>query len=303
MEFFKQTTIDFMRLQKSAAVLSVLMMLVSMLVFFHYGLTMGLDFTGGTQLQLRYPDGAKLQDIRTRLQQAGFAEAVVQAYGGTDQVMVRIGQHADLAQDKLAQTVLAALPGAEKLGVSFIGPQVGKELKTNGVLAVLVSLLLTAIYIAFRFEYRFAVSSTIALLHDPILILGVFAYQHIEFNLITLAAVLTVIGYSLNDTIVVFDRVRENFRRYRKLSPAEIINISVNQTLSRTIMTSGLTLLTVIALFVYGGPVVHGFSLALIIGIVVGTYSSIYIAGSLAVVLGLNRQDLLPTPRLVDDTP
>ena len=155
------------------------------------------------------------------------------------------------------------------------------------------------LYIAFRFEYRFAVSAALALIHDPILILGIFSYFHLEFNMIVLTAVLTVIGYSLNDTIVVYDRVRENFRKMRKTSPKDVMDASINQTLSRTIMTSGLTLLVVVALFVYGGDTVHGFALALIIGIVIGTYSSIYVAGSIAIALGLNRQSLLPRSKFI----
>ena len=188
--------------------------------------------------------------------------------------------------------------------VDFVGPQVGKELATKGTLAIIIALLATMIYIAMRFEYRLAFSSAIALIHDPVLILGVFAMFHIEFDLKALAGLLAVIGYSLNDTIVVFDRVRENFIKIRRATPMEIMNTSINQTLSRTIMTSVLTLFVVVSLFIYGGADIHGFALALIIGIVVGTYSSIYVAGALAVMMGLDREDFLPNQRKeIDDRP
>ena len=199
---------------------------------------------------------------------------------------------------------MEALPGAIKQRVDFVGPQVGAELATKGALAIIVALLATMIYIAFRFEFRLAVSSAVALIHDPVLILGVFAIFHVEFDLKALAGLLAVIGYSLNDTIVVFDRVRENFIKIRRSTPLEIMNVSINQTLSRTIMTSLLTLFVVVALFLYGGETIRGFSLALIIGIVVGTYSSIYVAGALAVVMGLDRKDFMPTARKeLDDRP
>ena len=200
---------------------------------------------------------------------------------------------------------MQALPGAQIQRFNVVGAEVGKELFTKGALALFVSLLAILIYISMRFEYRFAISAILALIHDPVLILGMFSLFHIQFDLIAFAAVLTVIGYSLNDTIVVFDRVRENFRKVRKGTPLEIMNLSINQTLSRTIMTSGLTLLAVISLLIYGGPVLYGFSLALLIGILIGTYSSIYVAGALAVAFGLQRADFLPKQKaaLQDDLP
>jgi preprotein translocase subunit SecF len=209
----------------------------------------------------------------------------------------------DKAQADVVNQVLKVLPGAKLDQVSYIGPQVGGEMASRGLLAIIIALLGTMIYIAFRFDMRFAVGSTVALIHDPILILGVFSFFHIEFNLIALAAVLTVIGYSLNDTIVIFDRVRENFRKLRKADALEVMNMSINQTLSRTIMTSVLTLMVVVALYVLGGSLLHGFSLALIIGILVGTYSSIYVAGTLAILLGVDRHHLVPQPREVDAMP
>ena len=218
--------------------------------------------------------------------------------------MIRLGGKQDDMQNKdIGKEVVANLDGAT-LQSTIIGPQVGKELATSGALALVLAMLGTAIYIALRFEYRFAISAAVSLIHDPLIILGIFSYFQMEFDLTSLAALLTVMGYSLNDTIVVFDRIRENFRKSRKGTPTEIVNLSVNQTLSRTIMTSGLTLLAVLSLFFFGGETLHGFATAMVAGIVVGTYSSIYVAGALAVALGLNRQDLLPPSRdVVDDTP
>ncbi|GJM06364.1 MAG: protein-export membrane protein SecF [marine bacterium B5-7] len=294
MEFFKKTSIDFMGLRKWCAVLSVLMFVVSIAGLAKYGLNLGLDFTGGTQIQVAYKKPADLSDVRAQLAQAHFDEAVVTSYGDTHNALVKVGQRDDMSQQQLSAAIIKALPGAALQSVEFIGPQVGHELATNGTMALLIAMLITGIYIALRFEWRLAVSSTVALIHDPIIILGFFAIFQEEFDLTALAALLTILGYSLNDTVVVFDRVRENFRKVRKATPAEIINLSVNQTLSRTIMTSALTFMAVLALYLYGGPKIHSFSLAFIIGIIVGTYSSIYVAGALSVALGLTRADLIP---------
>ena len=268
------------------------------------GLKWGLDFTGGTQVEVTYPQSANLETIRDDLSKAGFKEAQVISYGTSKDVLISIAPREDMDQTQLVDKLMDNLPGAIKQRVDFVGPQVGQELATKGALAVIVSMLATMIYIAMRFEYRFAVSSAVALIHDPVLILGIFALFGIEFDLKGLAALLAVIGYSLNDTIVVFDRVRENFIKIRRATAVEIMNISINQTLSRTIMTSALTLFVVVALFVYGGETIRGFALALIIGIVVGTYSSIYVAGALAISMGLDRKDLMPTPKTdLDDRP
>ena len=308
MEFFKHNTqIDFMAQRYKAAILSTLLFVLSIVSLAMNGLNWGLDFTGGAQAQLSFPTAANPTDIRERLQAAGFPEAVVISYGTSKEVLVRLAPKkgmSDLGKDAVVAQLKQVLPTATVQQVDYIGPQVGQELATKGALAIVVALLGTMIYIALRFEFRFAVGSTIALIHDPVLILGLFSFYHIEFNLIALAAVLTVIGYSLNDTIVIFDRVRENFRKLRKSTPVDVINQSINQTLSRTIMTSVLTLMVVLALFFLGGSMLHGFSLALIIGIVVGTYSSIYVAGSLSLALGLTRQHLLPVSKeLLDDRP
>lgn len=305
MEFFKANTrIDFMRQRKWAALFSIIVFIASLSSLFINHLNLGLDFTGGTEFHVSFVTAPKSELVRQELNKAGFADAQVQVYGTTNNLMIKLKPRKNMSQQQLTNNVLNALPGAKLQSTEFIGPEIGKTLVTDGVLAILVSLLATMAYIALRFEYRFAVSAAVALIHDPVLILGVFSFFHIEFNLIALAALLTMLGYSLNDTVVVYDRVRENFRKVRKGSPLEIMNLSVNQTLSRTIMTSGLTLLVVIALIIFGGQTLFGFSLALIVGIVIGTYSSIYVAGSLAILMGLRKEHLLPSEKkYIDDRP
>ena len=303
MEFFKtNTTIPFMKQRNWAAIFSITLFLFSVISLTIHGLNLGLDFTGGTQIEATFNKAADVTYIRNALKQAGFNEAVVQQYGSNKDVLIRIGLQKK-KEEELRKQFQEILPDANLQQIQYIGPQVGKKLATNGILAILVSIILIMLYVAMRFEYRFAVSATVALIHDPILILGVFSFFHLEFNLIVLAAVLTILGYSLNDTIVVYDRVRENFRKVRKGTTIEIMDLSINQTLSRTIMTSGLTLLVVIALYLFGGEMLRGFSLALIIGIAVGTYSSIYVAGSFAVFMGLERKHLLPAAKPTDDMP
>lgn len=305
MEFFKhKTTIDFMGFRKWTAILSSCLFLASLLALLVYKLNFGLDFTGGVQVQLSFPGEIQLETIREKVAANGLKEAVVQNYGSTRDVLINLGAH-HLDRDGLNHLLLQLFPGVQVKQIEFVGAQVGTELATKGALAIVVALLCIMAYIAFRFEYRFAVGAAVALIHDPILILGVFALFHLEFNLTVLAAMLAVIGYSLNDTIVIFDRVRENFRKVRKGSALEIMNLSINQTLSRTIMTSVITLVVVLALFIFGPEMIRNFSLALMIGIGVGTYSSIYVAGALAVALGLSRKDLMKKLQggPVDDRP
>ena len=302
MEFFKSNTaVPFMRQRRIAAIFSAFIFIASIVSLSINGLNLGLDFTGGTQVNVTFAGKVNVPEIREKLV-ATFPKVQVQA-SNDNSVRIRVAKaksddndqkHSIIQQLKELVPANATVNSAES-----IGPAVGQQLLTNGILAVFFSLFLTMLYIAFRFEYRFAISAALALIHDPVLILGIFSYFHLEFNMIVLTAVLTVIGYSLNDTIVVYDRVRENFRSMRKSTANEVMDASINQTLSRTIMTSGLTLLVVIALFIYGGETVHGFALALIIGIVIGTYSSIYVAGSLAISFGLNRKSLLPRSRFI----
>ena len=308
MDFFqKKTNIDFLGLRSKAAVLSVILVVLSLTSLITKGINWGLDFTGGTVIELSYPQAVDLDKLRDELHKHGFADAVVQNYGTNAEVIIRVAPREGLSEQQIASAIMGIVQ-VENSNVKLnrtdaVGAQVGQELTQQGMLAVLAAMLFTAIYIAFRFEYRFAVGAAVALAHDPILILGVFSFFHVEFDLQALAAILAVIGYSLNDTIVVFDRVKENFIKIRKATPEEIMNKSLNQTLSRTIMTSALTLLVVIALLIYGGPTIFGFALALLIGILVGTYSSIYIAGSLAIALGLSKQDLMPSTKTHDGMP
>lgn len=289
-----------MNQRKWAAVVSAIIILGSLISLLFQGLTLGLDFTGGTQVSLSFQQAPNIDNLRNQLEKAGFKHPVVQSYSSTE-FSVRMAPQKGVTQEQLQQQLSNAIPEAKSGSFEYIGPQVSKTLLTNGILAVVVALLSTMAYITLRFEYRFALAAAIALIHDPLLILGIFSFFHLEFDMIVLTALLTVIGYSLNDTIVIYDRVRENFRRVRKGTPLEIMDLSINQTLSRTIMTSGLTLLVVIALLLFGGPMIHGFALAMTIGIVVGTYSSIYVAGSLAVALGLDRKHLLVAPKKTED--
>lgn len=308
MEFFKSNPkIPFMKQRWLAATISAIIFICSIVSLSVHGLNFGLDFTGGTQAEVSFAQPASVTQLRTQLVSAGFTQAIVQAYAknkaNDNMYSVRVGLHKSLTQEELKSKLVSAMPGATVNSLEYIGPEVGKQLMTNGILAIVLVFIGTMIYIALRFEYRFALSAAIALVHDPILILGVFSFFHLEFSMIVLTGLLTVIGYSLNDTIVVYDRVRENFRKIRKSTPLEIMDLSINQTLSRTIMTSGLTFAVVIALFLYGGQSVHGFALALMIGIVVGTYSSIYVAGSLAIAFGLTRANLIPAQKVVDEMP
>ncbi|HSW69833.1 MAG TPA: protein translocase subunit SecF [Gammaproteobacteria bacterium] len=305
MEFFKQNTkIDFMAQRRFAAILSIILFTLSLVSLAVNGLNWGLDFTGGTQIHMTFPEEADLSQVRDTLTKGGFKEATVISYGTSKDVLVSLPSNKDSTSESAKDAITQLLPDAKIQQIDMIGPQVGQELATKGALAIVIALLGTMIYIAFRFDFRFSMGSTVALIHDPVLILGVFSFWHLEFNLIVLAAVLTVIGYSLNDTIVIFDRIRENFRKLRKATPVEVVNQATNQTLSRTIMTSVLTLIVVLALYFLGGSMLHGFALALIIGIVVGTYSSIYVAGSLSLMLGVNRQSLLPPAKeALDDRP
>ena len=303
MELFKkQTHYDFMSKRTVAYVLSAVLLLVSIGSLATRGLNFGLDFTGGVLIELGYKKPANLVEVRSDLEKAGFHEAVVQHFGTAEDVLIRIAPKKGESSVDLSTAVIDALKGkangeVETRRVEYVGPQVGEELTEDGGLAILYALICIFIYVFFRFEWRFSLGSVAALFHDTLITLGVFSALQMEFDLTVLAAILAVIGYSLNDTIVVFDRIRENFRKMRKESTLEVMNFSLNQTLSRTIMTSFTTLLVVIALFIMGGELIRGFAAALIIGIVVGTYSSIYVASSLALLLGVSKADLVPVKK------
>jgi len=302
MHVLKDFNIDFMGKMRPALVLSGVAMMVCIASMILRGFNFGLDFTGGTLIEVGYEKPMEVSEVRAALTEAGFQGATVQNFGTTRDVLIRIAPQTDGAEeessaqqsDRVFRTLSAAADGAVELRrVEFVGPQVGEELREDGGLAVLFSLIGILIYVALRFEWRFSVGAVIAIVHDVIFTLGIFSLFQIEFDLPVLAAVLAVIGYSLNDTIVIFDRVRENFRRVRKGTVIEIINLSINQTLSRTFITSGTTLLVLLALYIFGGQIIEGFSLALIIGVIVGTYSTIYVATAAVVMLGVSRADLM----------
>ncbi len=291
--------INFMKIRTPAVLFSVLLIIASLLGLWYKGLNLGVDFTGGTIIELTYPQGADLTEIRTHLVAAGYEEAQVQHFGSSREVLIRIAPRGDMASATLSNEVMAALQQAsdqliDLRRVEFVGPQVGEELTTDGALAVLYALIGILIYVALRFEYRFSLGAITALVHDVVITLGVFAWTQIQFDLTVLAAILAIIGYSLNDTIVVFDRIRENFRTVRIGTPAEVTNKALNDMLARTLMTSLTTLLVLLALFFLGGEIIHGFATALIIGVIVGTYSSIYVASNTALLLGVSKQDLMP---------
>ena len=287
-----------MRLRVPAMVLSTILILGSFVSLGVNSLNWGLDFTGGTLIEVGYEDSANLESIRTLLNNAEFEDAIVQNFGSSQEVLIRIAPRDGVKAATIGEQVLAALradgTAVDMRRIEFVGPNVGEELTEQGGLAMLVALICILVYVAMRFEWRFALGSVSALAHDVILTLGLFSILQIEFDLTVLAAVLAVIGYSLNDTIVVSDRIRENFRKIRKGEPIDIINISLTQTLNRTIITSLTTVLVLVALFYKGGALIHGFATALLFGVVVGTYSSVYIASSVALALGISKEDLMP---------
>ena len=295
----RKLALDFMGRARHAMVLSGSLLVLSIGSLLFQGLNLGVDFEGGTLIEVGYPAPVELDEIRGQLEAAGFDRAVVQHFGSAQDVLVRIKPD-DRPQSELSNQVLETLRGGSQelqlRRVEYVGPQVGEELRDDGGLAMLYALGLILIYVALRFEYRFSFGAVIALIHDVILTIGFFSLTRIEFDLTVLAAILAVIGYSLNDTIVVFDRIRENFRALRRQPSIEVLNVSINQTLSRTLMTSLTTLLVLFALFFFGGEVIHAFSIALIVGVIIGTYSSIYVAGSSLLVLGVSGQDLDTTP-------
>ncbi len=308
--FKKETSFNFMGGRKLAMVFSGILLLIALGSIATRGFNFGIDFTGGTLVEVGYPQGVELTGIRTALQQDGYSEAVVQHFGTASDVLIRIAPKEGVSSAELSDNVFNTLKiqngEVELRRVEFVGPQVGDELTNDGGLAMIYALIGILIYVALRFEYRFAVGSVAALVHDVIITLGLFSLLQLDFDLTVLAAILAVIGYSLNDTIVVFDRIRENFRKLRKGSPVEVVNASLNQTLTRTLMTSVTTLLVLIALFVFGGELIHGFATALIAGVLIGTYSSIYVASASALALGINKEDLMPVEKEgaeLDDMP
>ena len=292
--------IDFMGQRKLAAIFSILLIIGSIVSLSTKGMVLGLDFTGGTQIEVGYSHPADLANIRSQLSESGFDNPVVVHFGSERDVLIRLQGKPEVG---LSDNVLKALGNAEQSNgyqgidlrrVDYVGPQVGEELREDGGLGMLAALAIVMLYVAIRFQYKFSLGAVAALVHDVIITLGFFSITGMEFDLTVLAAVLAVVGYSLNDTIVVSDRIRENFRLLRVSDSKEVINESLTQTLGRTLITSFTTLLVLLSLFLFGGELIHNFAVALIVGVFIGTYSSIYVAANILLTLGMTREDLLP---------
>lgn len=308
--------IDFMGMRKIAIVLSAVLLLASVLSLVFKGLNLGVDFTGGTVIELTYPGEIAPDDVRSQLETAGFDKFTVSRYGGLDKVLVRMSpqgeekalklkgsentNRAELS-NKVLNTLKESVSGIRMDRVEFVGPQIGEELREKGGMAMLIAIACILIYVSLRFEFRFSVGAVVALVHDVVITLGFFSITGFDFDLTVLAAILAIIGYSLNDTIVVFDRVRENFRLLRKEEPVGVVNKSINHTLARTIVTSLTTLLVLMALFFFGGEAVHAFSLAMIVGVIIGTYSSIYVASTSLLLMGVTKEALIPPEKEESD--
>jgi preprotein translocase subunit SecF len=295
----RKTNIDFMGKRNIALVLSTIAIVAAIIILPTRGLNFGLDFTGGTLIEVAYPTAPDIADVRANLSDEGLDNAVVQTFGAATDIVVRVPpSDNDESNAELSTRVLAGLAKdvegeIEMRRVEFVGPQVGEELTEQGILAVVYALIGIFLYVMFRFQWRFSVGAVVAVVHDILFSMGALSLLQIEFDLTVVAALLAVVGYSLNDTIVLFDRIRENFPRLGKKTSIEVINTSVNETLSRTLMTSLTTLMVLLALFYFGGEIIHGFALTLIIGVLVGTYSSIYVASSSLLLLKVSKYDLL----------
>ncbi|AEG00248.1 protein translocase subunit SecF [Methylomonas methanica] len=302
--------LDFLGKRKLAFIFSSILLLISVISFFVNGLSFGIDFTGGSVYEMHYNQSVDLEKMRSTLAERGFADANVQHFGSSEEVLLRLKPIENINQQELGQQILDAAnasqpePG-EMRRVEFVGPQVGDELLDDGGLALLFAFIGVMIYVSIRFEWKFSVGAVLALIHDSVITLGFFSVFHWEFDMTVLSAILAIIGYSINDTIVVYDRIRETFRISRKTDVEEITNNALNETLGRTILTSFTVFLTVLALVFLGGKTIHGFAIAMLIGVVVGTYSSIYVASAIALALGLNKEDLLITQKesVLDDLP
>ncbi|MBT7952468.1 MAG: protein translocase subunit SecF [Gammaproteobacteria bacterium] len=303
----QQVMFKLMEKRKIAAVFSAVLLTVALGSLFTRGLNLGIDFTGGTLVEVGFSESVELESVRSTLAGTEFNEATVQYFGSASDVLIRVapkeGKNSATISTELMNLLRGVGEQAELRRQEFVGPQVGEELTEEGGLAMLAALAMIMLYVALRFQMRFSAGAIAALAHDVIIVMGFFSLTQLNFDLTVLAAILAVIGYSLNDTIVVFDRIRENFRRMRKEEPFDVINISLNQTLSRTIITSLTTLLVLGALFFVGGEIIHSFSAALLVGVLIGTYSSIYIASPVTLALGVSKQDLMPVEKEGADLP
>ena len=287
-------SLDFMAGRQIAGILSIVAVIASIALLVMNGLSFGLDFTGGSLVELEFAEAPALESVRETLVNSGFPDAVVQAFGAPTDVVIRLAQdNAPKAGDDVFSALQAAGFEVELLRSEFVGSAVGEELREQGGLGLLLALGIVMLYVAFRFQFKFSVGAVVALVHDVLIVLGIFAFFGLDFDLIVLAAVLAVIGYSLNDSIVVSDRIRENFRIMRTNSALKVMNDSINQTLSRTIATSMTTILVLLALLFLGGELIHNFALALTIGVAIGTYSSIYVVTATLLLMNISRDDLL----------
>jgi preprotein translocase subunit SecF len=309
-EFFhKKTKFRFMATRKWWYTLSAILMLGSFASFLSLGLNFAIDFTGGISVETSFPSDANLDKIRTAVEQAGYHEPVVQTFGSTREIAIRLqptGETAEVLRPKFNAILTSVDPGAQITQLEVVGPQVGDELRYSAIVSLAVTLVLIALYIMLRFHtWRLSLGAILAVMHDPILVLGVFSFTQTPFDLPVVAAILAVIGYSLNDTVIVFDRIRENFEHNRRLPPDVTLDNAINQTLSRTIMTKVVTSIVVVALLTLGGSALRGFSEALLIGIIAGTYSSIYISSAIALSCGLKAEHLFPSERKdpIDEMP
>ena len=298
MEFFRiRKDIPFMQRALIFNAISFLTFFAAVFFLIHRGLHLSVEFTGGTVIEVQYPQAVQLDPLRKTLDTLGYGDAQVQTFGTSRDVMIRLPLKQGLTSSQQSELVMSGLKAqdaqAQLQRVEFVGPQVGKELATNGLLALACVVIGIVIYLSFRFEWKYAVAGIIANLHDVVIILGFFAFFQWEFSLSVLAAVLAVLGYSVNESVVIFDRIRETFRRERKLSVIEVINHAITSTMSRTIITHGCTQMMVLSMFLFGGPTLHYFALALTIGICFGIYSSVFVAAALAMWLGVKREDLL----------
>jgi len=300
-----KSEIDFLGKRKITLVISLALIIISIASLTTRGLNFGIDFTGGYLVELGYPDSVELSPVRETMEQNGFSDAQIQHFGTSKDILIRLAPREGVNQAELSETVISVLKSTSSQEINmrrieFVGPQIGEELREQGGMAMLIALFGILIYVGFRFQLKSAVGAILALVHDVLITIGAFSITQIQFDLTVLAAVLAVIGYSLNDTVVVLDRIRETFRAQRKGTSLSILNLSINSTLSRTLMTSLTTLLVLFALFFLGGEVIHGFAFALIIGVFIGTYSSIYVASSALLMMNITKQDFLEEAKEVE---
>jgi preprotein translocase subunit SecF len=309
MRFFARVpNIDFMAQRKVGLIVSSALTITAILLLVFRGLNFGIDFTGGVLVEVAYPQTVQLDEVRAHLEKGGYDHATVQYFGTSQDVLIRLPPAEDANSAQVSSRILEALDAQagniELRRIDFVGPQVGDELTEKGALALLVAFVGIAVYIMFRFEWKFSVGAVSALIHDSLMALGFLSIFWVEFDLTTLAAILALIGYSNNETIVIYDRVRENLIAQRRAGIEEVVNLSINQTLLRSVITHLTTLLVLTALLLVGGSSVHSFSVALIVGVIVATYSSIYVSTGLAIVLGISREDLLPPKdEVIDESP